>query len=361
MLIHAEAYLRYKSKWFDFFILFFIISACLVPVWIVSADQEETQLNTYFQKVIGLTPAEIQSIASGEAIVKILNTGSKNDVVVFGAIYVNAPVENFVSLYQDLSQLRDSPGIIAINRFSNPPQISDLAQFKLSDEDIKNLSNCKLDDCEVQLPATAIDALRQDINWNEPDAAEKVNNLFRQGILDGLKQYQIGGNEALGDYRDKKRPFVVAQEFQILLNSSGGLPNYLPEFHSYLLNYPKVALEGSQTYFYWETVKFGLKPTSRVDQVVIYKNPASGIYAFGDKQLYATHYFQTAIDLTFCVKDPAHPEMTGFYLITRKGSTQAGLTGVKGSIVRKVAVDKTQSSLKQGLTLFKQKLETASK
>jgi len=40
-----------------------------------------------------------------------------------------------------------------------------------------------------------------------------------------------------------------------------------------------------------------------------------------------------------------------------KGSQQAGLTGLKGSIVRKVAVDKTRSSLERALATIKQNLE----
>jgi hypothetical protein len=47
----------------------------------------------------------------------------------------------------------------------------------------------------------------------------------------------------------------------------------------------------------------------------------------------------------------------GFYLITVKGSQQAGLTGLKGSLVRKVAVDKTRSSLERALATIKQRLE----
>jgi len=42
-----------------------------------------------------------------------------------------------------------------------------------------------------------------------------------------------------------------------------------------------------------------------------------------------------------CVKDERSAEH-GFYLITMKGTQQAGLTGLKGGIVRKVAVDKTR-------------------
>jgi hypothetical protein len=326
---------------------------------VTSAGSIPQELTNYFQQTLGLTTEEITQITNGTPVVKVIDTDDKSAVNVFGAIYIKVPVTNFVALYQDLSQLKNTAGILAINKFSNPPQLSDLDQFALTDEDVKDLSSCKLNDCEVQLPEAAIDDLRKDIDWGSPDAANKVNALFRQGIINGLKKYQAQGNSALSDYRDKSQPFLIAQQFQQLLSSTAGLLTYIPEFHNYLLSYPNATLENSQTYFYWETVKFGLKPTSRVNHVAIYQKPGSNIYAIGDKQLYATHYFETAIDLTFCVIDSTNP--SGFYLITRKGSIQQGLTGVKGSIVRKVAVDRTQSSLKDGLMMFKQKLESGAK
>ena len=132
---------------------------------------------------------------------------------------------------------------------------------------------------------------------------------------------------------------------------------YLPELHEYLLNYPNAKSDNMQASFYWEKVNFGLKPTFRIVQKIVYrgaigKEPA---YAVAEKQVYASHYFQTALDLTVCVKDAQRP---GFYIITVKGSKQAGLTGLKGSIVRKVAVDKTRSSLERVLMTVKQKLES---
>jgi hypothetical protein len=78
-------------------------------------------------------------------------------------------------------------------------------------------------------------------------------------------------------------------------------------------------------------------------------------YALAEKQLYASHYFETALDLTVCVRDAQRP---GFYIITVKGSKQAGLTGLKGGIVRKVAVDKARSSLGRVLITIKQRLES---
>src|SRR4029077_20924541 len=79
-------------------------------------------------------------------------------------------------------------------------------------------------------------------------------------------------------------------------------------------------------------------------------------YAVAVKQLYASHYFHTALDLTVCVRDDDEKQH-GMFLITLKGSQQAGLTGFKGSIVRKVALDKTRSSLERALAATKVSLE----
>ena len=75
---------------------------------------------------------------------------------------------------------------------------------------------------------------------------------------------------------------------------------YLPELNDYLLEYPKAKSDNVQAGFYWEKVNFGLKPTFRMIQSIVYreavgKKPA---YAAAEKQIYASHYFQTALDLT---------------------------------------------------------------
>ncbi len=45
------------------------------------------------------------------------------------------------------------------------------------------------------------------------------------------------------------------------------------------------------------------------------------------------------------MREKARPNQHGFYLITVKASQQAGLTGMKGSLVRRGAVSMTRSSL----------------
>jgi len=93
-----------------------------------------------------------------------------------------------------------------------------------------------------------------------------------------------------------------------------------------------------------------------VTKVVSSKTPSLDSVAI--KQLYASHYFQTALDLPVCAKDSNQPDDKGFYLITVKGSRQAGLTRPNGAIVRKNAISKIESSLETSLTRIKGVLES---
>ena len=151
----------------------------------------------------------------------------------------------------------------------------------------------------------------------------------------------------------------MTEQFETMVSRSATLPNMLPELRRYLLQYPDVDLPGADVVFYWEKVNFGLKPTVRVNHAVIYRGGGQSgeIDVVAIKQLYASHYFHTALDVSVCVRDAAHPGRRGFYLITLKGSEQDGLTGFKGSMVRKVVVNKTVSSLEAALLAIKKTVE----
>ena len=165
----------------------------------------------------------------------------------------------------------------------------------------------------------------------------------------------------MGAYNDKPDPAEVPKQFAYMLSYGKALPVYLPAFYRYLLDYPKSKPANVEHSFYWARVKFGLKPTLRVvDMVTLRGNPADQVaYAIAEKQLYSSHYFQTALDLSFCVRGTDDSKQPGFYLIMVMGSEQAGLTGVKGSVVRKAAVSRSVSNLKDGLTTIKNTLEVS--
>jgi hypothetical protein len=332
--------------------LLILASGLFLPCPAVSQAQPEPF--TFFRQYAKLSEAEIDQIRSGKAFAKIIETGTPDQVFVMGAVHVHADPTSYLALAADLSELKRLPGYLALGKFSRPPRISDLDGFSLTPEDIVDLRKCKPDDCDVQLPANVLAEVQRSVDWNGPNVERDVNQLARRLAMDAVVQYQKGGNLALGTYRDKKKPTVIADAFQSLISQSRALPEYMPELQRYLLNFPQFQSPRISSEFYWEKVDFGLKPTVRIIQQVLFNGSDSGqtVYAVALKQLYSSHYFETALDLTVCVKD-----RSGFYLITLKGSQQAGLTGFKGLVVRKVAVEKTRSSLERGLGALKERLE----
>lgn len=313
----------------------------------------------FFHEYVGLSDDEIQSIQRGKPVAKIMQSRTPDEVFVFGSVYINSTPERYLKLASDINALRKLPGFLAIHKFSDPPKLSDLDEFTLEEKDIEELENCRPGHCEIQLPTESMEEFQRSVNWAAPDRAYQANRLAQKMALDALERYRQGGNAALGTYRDKDHPAQVAATFQSLLSRSKALPVYMPELRKYLLDYPNAKSDNINSQFYWEKVNFGLKPTLRIVQAIVYRgaDPSKPALAVAEKQLYASHYFETALDLTVCARDSSDTGKKGFYLITLKGSQQAGLTGFKGSIVRKAAVGKSRSSLERSLMALKQQLE----
>ena len=95
-------------------------------------------------------------------------------------------------------------------------------------------------------------------------------------MLQLVQAYRRGGNEALGEYRDRQHPARVADQFRTMIGRASALPDVLPEPRRYLLEYPRAELAGADSFFYWEKVAFGLKPTIRVNHAVIYRGRSQG-------------------------------------------------------------------------------------
>ncbi|HXJ92996.1 MAG TPA: hypothetical protein VMT20_08955 [Terriglobia bacterium] len=338
-----------------------IFAATIVLGTLPCLSQMNPDLQTYFRDYIGLTEDQISSITGGQAVAKILPSRTPAEIFVFGAIHVDSTPESYLELSRDFERLRTVTGFLALGQFSNPPQLSDLIGFGFDSDEVKMLKSCLPGNCQLQMPASYIEDLQRTVDWSAPDAEERVNQILQTTALNLLIAYQREGDKVLGTYNDKRNPSDVARQFEYMLSYSKALPRYLPDFYNYLLAYPKGKPENVEDSFYWAKVKFGLKPTLRVVHVLTRKSERAGepVYAIAEKQLYSSHYFHTALDLTFCIRDRDEPKPPGFYLVKVMGSEQAGLTGLKGGVVRKVAVDRSASSLQKSLAAIKNVLEHA--
>jgi hypothetical protein len=317
-------------------------------------------LKTFFRQNIGLSQDQVAAIRNGQPVTKTVPSRTPAEIFLFGAVYIHAAPESYLQFVTDFDRLRKLPSYLALGVFGNPPQLSDLKDFSFDSDDIQALKNCKPGDCQLQIPASSIEEFQRSINWSAPNVNEQVNQLLQKTALQRLLVYQRDGNQALGVYNDKRDPTEVPQQFAYMLSYSKALPERLPDFYQYLLAYPNAKPANVEDTFYWARVKFGLKPTLRVVQMVTMRgSPADPVaYAIAEKQLYSSHYFETALDLSFCVRASDDPKRPGFYLIMAMGSEQAGLTGPKGSIVRKAAVSRSVSNLQNALTTIRNTLES---
>jgi hypothetical protein len=275
---------------------------------------------------LGLTPEQIAAIDAGRPVSKVLPWGTASEVYVFGAVHVDGSPDTYLEGARDVGRLGSMPGYQGIGEIRDDATVADLSALALDPDDVRALKTCREGACDVQLPTSGIHLSRDGVNWSRPNAADQANALARQGVLQLVQAYRRGGNEALGEYRDKQHPARIADQFQTMIDRASALPDVPPELRRYLLAYPNAALAGGDSFFYWEKMSFGLKPTIRVNHGVIYRGRSQGrdFGVVAIKQLYATRYYHTALDLSVCVDDGAASATHGFYLLTLKARSKRG-------------------------------------
>src|SRR5690348_8160226 len=108
-----------------------LVYVCLA-VWAsqLCISQTSAELQDYFKNSVGLSQDQIADIRKGKPVVKVIESRTPADIVVFGAVYIKAAPESYVQLANDFDRLRKLPEYLAIEKISNPPQISDFEGFK---------------------------------------------------------------------------------------------------------------------------------------------------------------------------------------------------------------------------------------
>lgn len=326
---------------------------------LLGGGQATSEPRAFFTTHIGLDDDEVAAIDRGTAVVKVLPTAAPAEILLFGAVRVRAAPEAYVRLALDMSRLRRLPSYLAVGRFSDPPALSDLADFTLEPGEVRGVRRCRPGRCSVQMPASAIEQLQRAVDWSAADVGPQVNAETQKMALALVRRYQLLGNDALGTYHDKDHPVHVSEQFASLLSRTEALPVSLPELNRYLLDYPDPTLPDVESLFFWEKIDFGLKPTLRINHAMAYRSsdPRGETRVVAVKQLYASHYFHVALDLAACVTDASRPNDRGFYLITLKASRQDGFTGLKGSLLRRLVVSRSRSAQERALNSIRTALE----
>jgi hypothetical protein len=311
------------------------------------------QLENYLQTVVRLTAAERQRLRDGSPVTRFLEADPNTEVALFGAIWINAAPQRYVQAVRDIENFETGDSFIKTKRISTPPRIEDFAELKLTEDDFKDLKNCKAGDCELKLDQAAIDKIRTQVDWTKPSAKAFTEEMFRRLAYDYVNGYRESGNSGLAVYRDKSRATFVADEFKSMVDRMPELTTYMPELRRYLLDYPQAALSAASEFLYWQEAIFGLKPTVRINHVVIRDGAEETVIA--SKMLYASHYFWTALELRVLIPDPSRGP--GFWFVNVSRSRSDGLNGFTGRLVRNRVRSQSQDTLARSLTATKDRLE----
>lgn len=304
--------------------------------------------------------ADLRALDVGEAVVKSLDTPVRRELAHFGVVHIDAPPDRFVDRFRDIERFERGPGVPQIGRFGTLPRPADLAALTLPAKDIAALSMCRPGDCDVKLSTAAMTAFQNQVNWSSPNAALQAHDVARAFILELVRAYQAHGNAALGQHDDRGEPLLVAEEFRALLASGTLLPLPLPGLMAYLEEYPRSQPSGAEEFFYWSTVDFGLKPTVRVNHVIIYPltgRPSGVSHVIAIKQLYASHYFRTTLEIRYLVDDPRRANRPGFYLLSITRSRIDGTSGLTGSVLRSVINRRSRTAVRGYLEHLKRQVE----
>ena len=162
---------------------------------------------TFFKDRIHLSDADIGKIDQGQIVTKALDSGDKKyGMLVFGAVYVNAPVEKFSAVVRDIRGLTRNKVYLAVQEFSAngaPPKLSDFDRLELDKSDVDELETCKPGDCDIQIMENLAEFQKR-VDWKSKDKYGQANKIERERLNQAMTVYMEHGLKPLGSYRDRE-------------------------------------------------------------------------------------------------------------------------------------------------------------
>jgi hypothetical protein len=281
---------------------------------------------------------DFAALQLNQPVVRLAPTSDKREIAVSGLVNIRAGAEEFLRSYRESMTRKTNPAVLEIGSFGSQPSVNDLDSLTLDTGDIEDLKDCIVGDCQLKLSASMIERFRKEIDWNAANYQLAATNLFKQMLLEYVRDYRTRGEAALIEYNDKRDEVSLAAE-QRALNAASSYINDL-------LAQAKSNLQLAEDSIVWSKIKFGLKPVIAINHVRIYRrnSDAGPQVLIASNQIYANHYFNASQALTAFVNIPG--ENQGAYLVSENRSRADGLEGPFGKLKRGVVEKKALEGLK---------------
>lgn len=314
----------------------------------------DAMLRTHFR----FSAAQIAEVRQGRPVAIGLPGSLDREIVIVGAIRIAAPAERLLTVFRDIERFESASGFLVTRRISDPPRLEDFDDLTLPAEDVSALRKCKRGDCAVKLGERGF-ALLSQVDWRAADAEAQVQRFARRLALEAVMGYRAGGNAAQPVMVDHDPPRQVAAEFVEMVKGTAWLGATMPGVAEYLLRYPHAARPAAlDEFFYWSLVEFGLKKVLRINHVVMLplRDGGAARWALVNRQIYASHYFQNAMELRLLMDDPASAGRA-HYLLVMNVARPDGVTGIFGPLVRYKVRSGSRDAMRKTLIGTKQRCE----
>jgi hypothetical protein len=250
--------------------------------------------------------SEERTTLDGDRVVARTLTGEKGQLGVFVATRLNAQPDALVAWTHAIAELKRSKFVLAVGRFSDPPRLSDLDGLALDDRDLDAIRRCRPGACGLKLTAAEIDALRVVAAGAGAGWRDAVQREFRRLLVARVIQYRAAGLARSFPPADRPAAIHPQEALSAVLDASPYLRR-IPDVMTWLTRYPR-ADTTVESFLYWSKEHYGEgKPVISVTHVGIVRpdgdSRVPGVLIAG-KQIFATHYLESALGLTVIVRDP---------------------------------------------------------
>ena len=340
--------------------------AIFVLIWlgaVTSLSQTSVQeFRNVLRDQAAFTTDDFSAIERGEIVVKVLPVKDKREVAVCGLVRTQAPLEVSLRAFHTSMTQQNQNSILEIGKFSSPPALEDLQALTLEDRDIEDLKRCVVGNCKLKMSAAMIERLRKEVDWAAPDYRLQATRLFRQMLLDYVRDYLVRGDSALIEYHDQPRGVRLDEEQRSLLDASLYINDFAAEFTQYLKDFPRPEITGVEGTITWTKINFGLKPVTILTHVITYTRRPSGVpqILVVSKQLYANHYFDSSLALTALINVPITGTTSDSYLLYTNRSRADALAGAFSKLKRNLVEGEAVASLNAILLQTRLNLESGS-
>ncbi len=128
-----------------------ILATAVLGLALGVAVSGQPQPRAFFKDYARLSDSEIQKIEQGQVVTKVLGSTDTYGMLVFGAVYINAPIEKFAASFRDVKKLKENKVYLDVQEFSPggaAPKLFDFERLVLDKKDVDELHTCKPGECD---------------------------------------------------------------------------------------------------------------------------------------------------------------------------------------------------------------------